>query len=153
MSNALLFTRLCLGLGGLLLATTAAAGNSLLCVEQKKTGFALGSWSHEWEIAKFENYKRLVLRAPTDAEREAQPNRVWMVAPEGKDFAVAECLSDFSAGGVLECVGDLRVLINKTNGRFQSYHFPGYVAGRAGQPVTEGELTPYLSIGTCTAQP
>lgn len=153
MSTAPLLARLCLGLSGLLASQNTLAGNGLLCVEQKKTGFALGSWSHEWEIAKFENFKRLILRAPTDAEREAQPARVWMVAPEGKDFAVAECLSDFSDGGVLECAGDLRVLINRTNGRFQSYHFPGYVAGRAGQPITEGELTPYLSIGTCSTQP
>ena len=144
---------LLLGACALLPVRVALAGNSLLCVEQKKTGFALGSWSHEWEIAKFENYKRLVLRAPTDAERDAQPSRVWMVAPEGKDFAVAECLADFGANGLLECTGDLRVTINKTNGRFQSYYQPGYVAGRAGQAVTEGELTPYLSIGTCTAQP
>lgn len=153
MSRASRLVRTCLGLTALMAVQAVLANNSLLCVEQKKTGFALGSWSHEWEIAKFENYKRLVLRAPTEAEREAQPARVWMLAPEGKDFAVAECLSDFSEGGLLECVGDLRVLINKRNGRFQSYHFPGYVAGRAGQPITEGELTPYLSIGTCTAQP
>ena len=78
---------LLLGACALLPARGALAGNSLLCVEQKKTGFALGSWSHEWEIAKFENYKRLVLRAPTDAERDAQPSRVWMVAPDGKVVA------------------------------------------------------------------
>ena len=140
-------------LSGLALGPAAMADGSLLCVEQKKTGFALGSWSHAWEVAKFENYKHLVLRAPTDAEREAQPARVWMVAPEGKDFAVAECLSDFAESGVLECAGDLRVTVNKSNGRFQSYYQPGYVAGRAGQPVTDGELTPYLAIGTCSARP
>ena len=148
-----LWARILLAMAGVLPAPAALAGDSLLCVEQKKTGFALGSWSHEWEVAKFENYKRLVLRAPTDAEREAQPARVWMVAPEGKDFAVAECLSDFGDNGLLDCTGDLHVTINKSNGRFQSYYLPGYVAGRAGQSITEGELTPYLSIGLCTARP
>lgn len=130
----------------------AAAGDRLLCTEQHTTGFAVGSWSKEWDIAKFENYKRFVLRPPTDAEREAQPSRVFMVSQEGKDFAIAECLGDFSAAGVLACAGEIDFLFNRENSRFQAYHKAGYAVGAGGQRITQdGQLTPYLSIGYCTA--
>lgn len=136
-----------LALGG----RDASAAPGFLCFEQHKTGFAVGKWSNEWEIAKFANLKRFVLRRPTVTEADADPQRIWMLAEEGKDFAFAECRQDFSSAGVLACTGSLQVLINRETGRFQAFQQAGYAAGPAGERVTDGSLTPYLSIGRCEA--
>lgn len=129
------------------------AAAALLCFEQQKTGFALGNWSHKWEVSKFANLKRFIIRPPTVTEADADPQRVWMVNEEGKDYAVAECLQDFAANGVLECHGDLKVMVNKQTARFQVFQQAGYVAGRQGETSVDGQLTPYLSIGACKATP
>ena len=127
------------------------AAPGLRCFEVQKTGFALGKWSNDWETAKFANLKRFVVRPPTVAEADADPQRAWMVAEEGKDFAIAECRQNFSATGVLVCNGALQILVNRETGRFQAYQQAGYAAGREGERVADGTLTPYLSIGRCEA--
>lgn len=149
MPNRVLLHLALLGLS--LAARGAAAAPGLRCYEQHKTGFALSKWSHDWEIAKFANLKRFVLRRPTVSEADADPQRVWMLAEDGKDFAFAECRQDFSNAGVLACTGALQILINRETGRFQAFQQAGYIAGRQGEPVSDGTLTPYLSIGRCEA--
>lgn len=145
--HRLCFTLLALSLG----PRSLLAAPGFQCYEQHKTGFALGKWSNEWEVARFANLKRFILRPPSLGEAEADPQRVWMLAEDGKDFAIAECRQDFSSSGVLACSGALEVLVNRETGRFQAFQRAGYAAGSNGERVTDGTLTPYFSIGRCEA--
>jgi hypothetical protein len=125
-----------------LISTASAASETLLCVADMSTGFAMEN--NDWAIARF-NVKdvRFVVK-PVKPHNRLGYDVNYEVTKIGDSQASHHCNRGNGAEAIA-CGGlGWGIIVNFRTLRFQEYYGIGYADGR-----DDGQNTPYLTIGKC----
>jgi hypothetical protein len=144
-----------------LFACSAEAGASdiasYLCTGEQATGFGMNSKTHAWTVQKFRT-RKYIIRAPIKGPNApggayAAVVAVYEVGKVDAANATAFCDKDYNEAGFLFCSGlgeDLN--FNRQTLRFVHWFPYGYIdPPESSFWGKEGEATPFMEIGTCTA--
>jgi hypothetical protein len=143
----------------LICSADAATPNPLsyLCIGEQATGFGMNAKTHSWAVREFRP-RRYVIRAPLKGPNapSGASSSVMAVYEFGKvdqASATAFCDKDFNEKGFLFCQGlGEEFNFNRQTLRFVHWFPHGFI-----EPPDftiwgkEGEATPFMEIGTCSA--
>lgn len=118
------------------------AQTSYLCVPETSAGFTFNKAQQKWISTNFRvDGKKYFLNKSTQGK--------WEWKKFGETKSLERCDEDFDEFGYMKCELLHTITFNKTTLRFQKYYPVGYV--NKSTTGNEGEDTPHIEIGTCSA--
>lgn len=115
---------------------------SYLCVPETSAGFTFNKAQQKWISTNFRvEGKKYLLNKSTQGK--------WEWKKFGETKSLERCDEDFDEFGYMKCELLHTITFNKTTLRFQKYYPVGYV--NKSTTGNEGEDTPHIEIGTCSA--
>lgn len=134
--------RFTIGIALLIASVHAAGAEDYLCIPEHTTGFRYDRPTGAWITAEFRiaGTKYLLKRVSGKLR--------W--TNFGKPVDLAPSCSEYNEVGFSNCSGLSEVTFNKQTLRFLLTHRLGYVRSEI-DPKTEGDVTPFIEIGTCSA--
>ena len=118
------------------------AQTSYLCIPETSAGFTFNKSQQKWVSTNFRvDGKKYLLSKSKKGD--------WEWKKFGQQNSLEWCDGDFDEFGYLKCQLLGTITINKNTLRFQNYYPIGYV--NKSTTGNEGEDTPYIEIGTCSA--
>jgi hypothetical protein len=134
----------------LFMAGPVRAQEAYLCISDKASGMSFDRQTQSWAPAAFQSGKKYIFRQKKTEDNVSMPwSWSWALFPFGTTQAWAVCDKDFEPSELTqECSGIDEFAFNKKTLRFQIYYKYGFA-----YPSTksEGDDTPYIEIGTCSA--
>jgi hypothetical protein len=142
-------------IAGATIGQVMAASVNYVCVGQEATGFRMNKQTHEWNTENFRT-RKYVIRSPKKGPNQTQGanESVLEVSEVGNEKSIPMyCKADFNQGGYLFCSGlGENFNFNRETLRFLHYFPFGYVDPPTGSFWgDEGEATPFIEIGKCSA--
>jgi hypothetical protein len=129
----------------LLLSPTAIHAASYLCVSDMATGFAYDKQHFAWRPQTLRATAKYVIT-------RSEVNQKWIVRETGQTLSDAVCEGDITEYGTLRCEGIIEFRMNTKSLRFVTAYLFGYWSDNIpGLPDKEGDNTPSIEIGKCTA--
>lgn len=134
----------------LFMAEPVLAQEAYLCISETASGLYFDKPAQTWAPAAFRNARKYVFRQkkPEDDVNMPWPWS-WALFPFGSTQAWAVCGKDFEPSELTqECNGIYEFAFSKKTLRYQIYYKYGFAYPSS---KSEGDDTPYIEIGTCSA--
>lgn len=122
-----------------------------VCAATHAAGFRFDKAEDQWVSATFRTDSKYLVR-PSRSEdlafiRMAHTIR-WVVVKIGDSRPIGYCEDGFGDNGILSCEGIHEFVVNSRTLRFEHRFDLGYAIS----PGEDGDVTPYMEIGTCSPQ-
>lgn len=124
------------------------AADSYFCIAEQSAGFQFNKATKKWSSTTFAEERKFILN------KGKMKGTAWELIEHGKKNVTSTCKNDFDENGFLSCRGWLtNFKMNNKTLRFRLDFLVGYVVEKYfdEKGLTEGDNTPYITIGTCTS--